>query len=211
MAPRIALALVLHNHQPVGNFGWVIEQTFRAAYEPMVAALERHPHVRVGLHYTGPLLEWLSAEQPDFVDRLAGLAQRGQVELLGGGWTSPSWPPCRCPTGSASCAAWATSSNPASVADRAAPGWPNVSGSRRCPPTSSTAATSGRSSTTTICVGRRSPRTPCGTRSRPTTRARRLTVFGTEQGLRYRIPFGDVDDVVAYLRDHATEDGRRVA
>ena len=34
-----------------------------------------------------------------------------------------------------------------------------------------------------------------------------LTVFGTEQGLRYRIPFAEVDDVIGYLRDHATEDG----
>src|SRR5512135_448561 len=37
-----------------------------------------------------------------------------------------------------------------------------------------------------------------------------LTMFGTEQGLRYRIPFREVDDVIAYLRGHATEDGRRL-
>ena len=37
-----------------------------------------------------------------------------------------------------------------------------------------------------------------------------LTVFGTEQGLRYRIPFGGVEDVIGYLRDHATEAGDRV-
>ena len=37
-----------------------------------------------------------------------------------------------------------------------------------------------------------------------------LTVFGTEQGLRYRIPFGSVDDVIGYLHDHATEAGDRV-
>jgi len=24
MAPRISLALALHDHQPVGNFGWVV-------------------------------------------------------------------------------------------------------------------------------------------------------------------------------------------
>jgi len=39
---------------------------------------------------------------------------------------------------------------------------------------------------------------------------RLLTVFGSEQGLRYRIPFRDVEDVIGYLRDHATEDGGRV-
>ena len=37
-----------------------------------------------------------------------------------------------------------------------------------------------------------------------------LRVFGTEQGLRYRIPFRDVDEVIDYLRAHATEDGDRV-
>ena len=37
-----------------------------------------------------------------------------------------------------------------------------------------------------------------------------LTVFGTEQGLRYRIPFAEVEDVIGYLREHATEDGERL-
>ena len=39
---------------------------------------------------------------------------------------------------------------------------------------------------------------------------RLLRVFGTEQGLRYRIPFRDVEEVIDYLREHATEDGTRV-
>ena len=37
-----------------------------------------------------------------------------------------------------------------------------------------------------------------------------LRVFGTEQGLRYRIPFRNVEEVIDYLRDHATEDGDRI-
>ena len=40
---RISLAIVLHNHQPVGNFGWVIAEAYERAYLPMVDALERHP------------------------------------------------------------------------------------------------------------------------------------------------------------------------
>ncbi len=71
MPPRIALALAIHNHQPVGNFGWVFAEVFEQAYEPMVAALERHPRVRLSLHYSGPLLDWLRAERPEFIDRLA--------------------------------------------------------------------------------------------------------------------------------------------
>ena len=64
MARRISLALAFHNHQPVGNFGWVFDEVYETAYEPMVAALERHPTVRLSLHYTGPLLEGLRAERP---------------------------------------------------------------------------------------------------------------------------------------------------
>ena len=89
MAPRIALALAIHNHQPVGNFGWVFAEVFDQAYAPMVDALGRHPGVRVALHYTGPLLEWLSAERPSFVEDLRALVARGQVELMGGGLYEP--------------------------------------------------------------------------------------------------------------------------
>ena len=37
-----------------------------------------------------------------------------------------------------------------------------------------------------------------------------LRVFGTEQGLRYRIPFREVDEVIDYLRSHATDAGDRI-
>ena len=89
MTARISLALVLHNHQPVGNFGWVFAEVYERAYEPMLAALERHPTVRLSLHYTGPLLDWLVAERPEAIDRLRALAERGQVEILGGGFYEP--------------------------------------------------------------------------------------------------------------------------
>ena len=75
MPPRISLALTLHNHQPVGNFGWVFEEVYERAYLPMLEALERHPGVRVALHYSGPLLEWLAAERAAFLDRLGALVR----------------------------------------------------------------------------------------------------------------------------------------
>jgi alpha-amylase/alpha-mannosidase (GH57 family) len=62
VAQRISLALALHNHQPVGNFGWVFGDVYDTAYRPMLDALDRHPRVRLALHYTGPLLDWLRAE-----------------------------------------------------------------------------------------------------------------------------------------------------
>ncbi len=86
---RIAFALVLHNHQPVGNFDHVVAEAVESAYAPMVAALERHPRIRVALHYSGPLLDWLRVHRPDVLRRVRDLAGRGQVELLTGGYYEP--------------------------------------------------------------------------------------------------------------------------
>lgn len=90
--PRLALALALHNHQPVGNFPSIFERAYRKAYEPMVAALERHPGVRVALHYTGPLLDWFREAHPDLLSRVRGLVARGQVEIMTGGYYEPILP-----------------------------------------------------------------------------------------------------------------------
>jgi alpha-amylase len=89
---RLFLGIVLHNHQPVGNYGFVIEQLFNDAYEPMLAALERHPAIRVGLHNSGPLFDWILANRPDYVQRLRALCDRGQVEMLTGGYYEPVLP-----------------------------------------------------------------------------------------------------------------------
>jgi alpha-amylase len=89
---QITLCLAFHNHQPVGNFPWVFEDAYRAAYLPMIESLERHPQVRVSLHYTGPLFDWIAANRPEFLDRLAGLVQRGQVEMMTGGYYEPILP-----------------------------------------------------------------------------------------------------------------------
>ncbi len=89
---RLNLALALHNHQPVGNFGWVLEQIYRDSYLPMVECLERHPRVKVALHYTGHLLDWLLEWHPDLVERVAALVARGQVEMMGGGYFEPVLP-----------------------------------------------------------------------------------------------------------------------
>jgi alpha-amylase/alpha-mannosidase (GH57 family) len=86
---RISLALAIHNHQPVGNFGWVFEDVYQHAYRPMVEALGRHPEVVLSLHYTGPLLDWLQEAHPEFLADLRALTARGQVEMLGGGYYEP--------------------------------------------------------------------------------------------------------------------------
>src|SRR5205823_11931962 len=88
----IHLGLLFHNHQPVGNFPWVFQLVYEEAYLPMIAALERHPRVRLSLHYTGSLLDWIEEAHPDFLARITALAQRNQVELVSGGYYEPILP-----------------------------------------------------------------------------------------------------------------------
>src|SRR3989454_10443266 len=89
MSNRLILSLAIHNHQPVGNFPHVFEAAFRQAYLPMVEALERHPRIRVAMHYSGPLLDWLEESQREFFPRLEALVAGGQVELMTGGYYEP--------------------------------------------------------------------------------------------------------------------------
>lgn len=86
---KLTLSLVVHNHQPVGNFDFVFEEATRRAYDPILDLLERHPAVRISLHYTGPLYDWLSVHRPAHLERLRRLVARGQVELLTGAYYEP--------------------------------------------------------------------------------------------------------------------------
>jgi hypothetical protein len=88
----IHLGLLLHNHQPVGNFPWVFQQVYETSYLPMLEALERHPQVRLSLHYTGSLLDWLRELHPDFLKRIARLVTSKQIEIVGGGYYEPILP-----------------------------------------------------------------------------------------------------------------------
>src|SRR5712691_5592179 len=88
----IHLGLLLHNHQPVGNFPWVFQQVYEEAYLPLIQALERHPKVRLSLHYTGSLLDWLEEAHPEFIECIAKLVERNQVEMVSGGYYEPILP-----------------------------------------------------------------------------------------------------------------------
>src|SRR5579859_2590839 len=89
MADSLYLALVFHNHQPVGQFDRVTEHSANVSYLPLIELLERHPQVNVGMHYSGLLLQWLKAHHPEMLERLQALVARGQIEMISGGYYEP--------------------------------------------------------------------------------------------------------------------------
>ncbi|HEV7809257.1 MAG TPA: alpha-amylase/4-alpha-glucanotransferase domain-containing protein, partial [Candidatus Limnocylindrales bacterium] len=207
---RIALALTLHNHQPVGNFGWVIAETYERAYLPMLEALERHPAVHLALHYSGPLLTWLRAERPAFLDRLAALVERDQIEIVGGGWYEPVLAslPDRDRIAQLGRMAdelerqFGTRPRGAWLAERV---WE--------PDLPRALVDAGYRWTILDDAHFRAAAIPEEALWGPYTtddQGKVITVYGTEQGLRYRVPFSPVESVIEHLREHATEAGDRV-
>ena len=87
--PKFHLVLLIHAHQPVGNFDSVFEEVYQHSYLPFVEQLERHPAVRMGLHYSGCLLEWIEGRHPEYLAKLRRLVERKQVEMVGGGYYEP--------------------------------------------------------------------------------------------------------------------------
>jgi len=210
VAGRVSLALVIHNHQPVGNFGWVIADVYEHAYAPMLGALERHPRIRLGLHYTGPLLQWMADNRPEAIGQIRRLVERGQVEIVGGGFYEPIL--VTLPDrdrhgqlvrmrdeleglfGGRPAGAWLAERvwEPSLAYDLAAAGyeWTVLDDNHL----------------RAASIREDEMWAPLTTDDR----GRRLTVFGTEQGLRYRIPFRPVEEVISYLRERTTPDGRFV-
>jgi 4-alpha-glucanotransferase len=86
---RVSLVLILHAHQPIGNFDSVLEQNYRLSYLPFIECLERHPAVAVSLHYSGVLLEWLDLNHLEYIERLRALREAGSIEFLAGGFFEP--------------------------------------------------------------------------------------------------------------------------
>lgn len=89
MTHPIRFALVLHNHQPMGNFDHVFEQAYQDSYLPFLHVFEPFSSLRISLHTSGSLIEWLEAHHPEYLDRLAALVAAGRVEIVGGAFYEP--------------------------------------------------------------------------------------------------------------------------
>lgn len=79
----------IHNHQPTGNFDFVFESAFEQSYKPFINTLEKFPDIHISLHFSGCLLEWLEDNKPNYIDKIAQLVAKGNMEILSGGFYEP--------------------------------------------------------------------------------------------------------------------------
>jgi hypothetical protein len=85
----LAFCFGVHNHQPIGNFEGVLRETTAHAYRPFFERLRARPEVRLTVHSTGSLLEWLREHERATFDLLGDAVAAGRVELLTGGFYEP--------------------------------------------------------------------------------------------------------------------------
>jgi 4-alpha-glucanotransferase len=204
MPQKFHLTLLIHAHQPCGNFEHVLEKAYDSSYLPFIEHLEKHPKVHLGLHYSGPLLTWIEKHRPEYFARLKKLVEAGQVELVGGGFYEPilvSIPPedqyeqitrlgaylekhfGKLPSG-----AW--------LAERV---WE---------PQLPTALASANVAYTLVddmhfLAAGFEPEELFGAYIAE-DRGRTVWLYPGQKALRYLVPFGKVEDVIAYLRDAAS-------
>ena len=86
---KLSFVLGIHCHQPVGNFGWVIEEAFEKSYQPFIESLRDFPDIKITAHYSGCLLEWIEENRPEYLELIRTLVEQGQMEILGSGFYEP--------------------------------------------------------------------------------------------------------------------------
>lgn len=89
---KIKLIFGTHNSRPVGSTDEEFEQAYRSAYKPFLSVLYTFPEIPAVMHFSGTLLSWLETHHAEFLDVLAEMSNRKQIELLGGGFYDPVLP-----------------------------------------------------------------------------------------------------------------------
>jgi len=79
----------VHGHQPVGNCEKVFEESFQKSYEPFFREISDFPKIFINVHISGPLMEWLEKNRPEFIELIAGMVKKDQAEILGGPFYEP--------------------------------------------------------------------------------------------------------------------------
>jgi alpha-amylase/alpha-mannosidase (GH57 family) len=67
----------------------ILEEAYTRSYMPFFSVLKDFPEIKVNIHFTGFLFEWLKENKPGYITLLKSLCDRGQLEVLSGGMYEP--------------------------------------------------------------------------------------------------------------------------
>lgn len=92
MKGKIVFSLGFHNHQPIGNFDFIIEKAYKLSYKPLIEFFLKNSDFPFSIHFSGFLLQWLEKNHPEYFRNLKVLSDRGQMEIFSGGFYEPILP-----------------------------------------------------------------------------------------------------------------------
>ncbi len=88
----INIILGNHNHQPVGNFDFCIENVYERSYKAFLDIFKQYPSIKFVFHYTGCLLQWLENNHKEHIDDIVKLVKEKRIEICSGGFYEPILP-----------------------------------------------------------------------------------------------------------------------
>ncbi len=86
---NLNLLLGLHSHQPVGNFEYIFEDSYKKCYLPFIEIAKQYPSFKFTVHYTGPLMQFFELKHPEYIEELNKLSEKGQIEFVISGFYEP--------------------------------------------------------------------------------------------------------------------------
>lgn len=89
MSNQVKLLLGIHCHQPVDNFGYVIDDAVKKCYLPYMEAAVKHPEFKFSIHYSGWLLEYIYKNHKSLFKLMQQASEAGSVEFFTGGYYEP--------------------------------------------------------------------------------------------------------------------------
>jgi alpha-amylase len=81
-----------YNTMPDGASGKLYELTYQRCWRPFLSSLYKFTNVYSVLYYSGIVFQWIEENHPEFILLLEEMADRKQIELLGGGYFNPLFP-----------------------------------------------------------------------------------------------------------------------
>ncbi len=72
---KTALLFGIHMHQPIDNFGWVIEHAIEVCYKPFFEVMSRYPTFRFSVHCSGWLMEQIEERDPKLYKQIQKLSK----------------------------------------------------------------------------------------------------------------------------------------
>ncbi|MCX8022991.1 MAG: DUF1926 domain-containing protein [Syntrophorhabdaceae bacterium] len=83
------LLLCIHNHQPVGNMDFILEEAYERAYRPFLDVLSEFKNIKINLHFSGYLLSWLKEHKRPYVETIRDMIDQGMIEIVSGAMYEP--------------------------------------------------------------------------------------------------------------------------